>query len=153
MRGEVTIELRTDNPEARFQIGTELETEPAHFGPLRIASVRDHNGILLLSFEGRNDRNSIEDLRNVLLVAEVEIAEPDIDSGEFHATQIIGCRAVTEEGRELGEVIDVLQLPAQDTLVIDVSGKELLVPFVTKHVPEVDVKARRISVANLEGLL
>lgn len=153
MRGEVTVEVRTDDPASRFQIGSVLQTDPAKFGPLKIISVRDNNGTLLLGFEGRSDRNSIEELRNVLLLAEVAIESPSSNSDEFHATQIIGCRVTNEDGKELGAVIDVLQLPAQDTLVVDYDGRELLIPFVTKHVPDVNVTDKQIFVANLEGLI
>ena len=153
VRGEVTVEVRTDDPASRFQIGTLLETDPAKFGPLKIVSARDNNGTLLLAFEGRTDRNSIEELRNVLLLAEVPITLPNTESDEFHATQIIGCQVINEDGRELGVIVDVLQLPAHDTLVVDYNNAELLIPFVTKHVPKVDIANRQIFVANLEGLL
>ena len=60
--GEATIEVRTDEAEDRFAIGAVLETE-SH-GNLTVASARVHNGILLLSFDGIEDRNAIEGLRN-----------------------------------------------------------------------------------------
>ncbi len=153
MRGEVTVEVRTDDPASRFHVGALLQTEPAKFGPLKIVSARDNNGTLLLAFEGRESRNAIEELRNVLLLADVSITVPDTDSNEFHATQIIGCQVFNEEGKELGVVVDVLQLPAQDTLVVDYNGGELLIPFVTKHVPKVDIAKKLITASNLEGLL
>ncbi|MFM2160378.1 MAG: hypothetical protein RLY39_909, partial [Actinomycetota bacterium] len=53
--GEATIEVRTDQPEDRFCIGSVLATEPTTFGPLTITSVRDHNGTLLLGFKGVSD--------------------------------------------------------------------------------------------------
>ena len=153
IRGEVTIELRTDNPAERFEIGSIFKTEPAKFAPLEIASVRDHNGTLLLSFKGRVDRNSVEELRNVLLVAEVDIPTPSAEDNEFHVTLLLGCRVFTEANEELGEVIDILQLPTQDTLVVERNGQEILVPFVKKHVPIVDVNAKRIVVREMEGLI
>jgi 16S rRNA processing protein RimM len=153
IRGEVTIELRTDNPAERFEIGSIFKTEPAKFAPLEIASVRDHNGTLLLSFKGRVDRNSVEELRNVLLIAEVDIPTPSAEDNEFHATLLLGCRVFTEAKEELGEVIDILQLPTQDTLVVERNGEEILIPFVKKHVPIVDVKAKKIVVREMEGLI
>jgi 16S rRNA processing protein RimM len=153
IRGEVTIELRTDNPAERFEVGRIFKTEPERFAPLKIASIRNHNGTLLLSFEGREDRNAIEELRNVLLIADVDIPIPSPEDDEFHATLLIGCRVFTEDGLELGEVVDILQLPTQDTLVVKRDGKEILVPFVKKHVPDVDVKEKRIVVREMEGLI
>lgn len=153
IRGEVTVELRTDNPTERFAVGNVLKTDPSKFAPLEIASARDHNGTLLLSFVGRNDRNAVEELRNVLLIAEVDIPNPSVDDDEFHASLLLGCRVFTEKNEELGEVIDILQLPTQDTLVVERNGEEVLVPFVKKHVPIVDVNAKRIVIREMEGLL
>lgn len=155
VRGEVTIEVRTDKPEERFIVGSLINTEPANLGPLKIASIRNHNGTLLLSFEGREDRNRAEELRNVLLVADVELSHDELDEDEFHATEIIGCSVILESGELLGEVIDILQLPSQDTLVIKRSSgaDEVLIPFVKKHVPELDLNSRKIVVKDVEGLV
>ena len=48
---------------------------------------------------------------------------------------------------------DVLHMPAQDVLVIDVGGEECLVPFVHQLVPTVDVASGRIVVSSVPGLL
>jgi len=155
VRGEVTIEVRTDKPEERFYVGGVLETEPANLGPLRIASIRNHNGTLLLSFEGKGDRGKAEELRNVLLVANVELSRDELNEDEFHVTEILGCSVFLESGEHLGEVVDILQLPSQDTLVVKSISKEdeVLIPFVKKHVPELDLKSRKIIVRNVEGLI
>lgn len=152
VRGEVTVEVRTDDPGSRFEPGTVLITDPSSRGPLKIETVREHNGRLLLCFEGKGDRNSAEALRNTWLLAEVEIAT-DHANGEFHITEIVGSKVFTETGQELGEVIDVLSLPSQDTLVVKNNESEVLIPFVKHHVPEVDIVSRRIVVANIAGLL
>jgi len=67
VRGEATIEVRTDNPEERFAIGSILKTDPEDKGPLKITGAKVHSGTLLLSFEGYSDRNAVEKLRNVLI--------------------------------------------------------------------------------------
>lgn len=155
VRGEVTIEVRTEKPDERFFIGGVLETEPANLGPLKIASIRNHNGTLLLSFVGREDRSKAEELRNVLLIADVELADKELDEDEFHATEILGCSVFLESGEILGEVIDILQLPSQDTLVVKrlSDGLEVLIPFVKKHVPELNLKSRKIVARDVEGLI
>jgi 16S rRNA processing protein RimM len=132
-----------------------LETEPANLGPLKIASIRNHNGTLLLSFVGREERSKVEELRNALLIADVALSDETLDEDEFHATEILGCSVFLESGENLGEVIDILQLPSQDTLVVKrlSDGEELLIPFVKKHVPELDLKSRKIVAKDVEGLL
>ena len=151
--GEVTIEVRTDEPDERFFIGSVLATEPASFGPLTITSVRNHNGILLLSFQGILDRNAAEKLRDVLLVADVDVNAEGFDEDDFHIQQLLGCRVVTESGTEIGLVTDVVPLPGQDLLAVDNAGKEILIPFVRAIVPTVDVKNKLITVIEQEGLL
>jgi len=142
--GEATIEVRTDEAEDRFALGAVLETE-SH-GNLTVASARVHNGILLLSFEGIEDRNAIETLRNELLYADVDIDAPGVDEDDYHVLQLIGCKAFLVDGDEFGEVSEVLNLPGQDVLVIKSASAETLIPFVHQLVPVVDIKARRMTV-------
>jgi 16S rRNA processing protein RimM len=142
--GEATIEVRTDEAEDRFSLGAVLETE-SH-GNLTVASARVHNGILLLSFEGIEDRNAIETLRNELLYADVDIDAPGVDEDDYHVLQLVGCKAFLVDGDEFGEVSEVLNLPGQDVLVIKSDSAETLIPFVRQLVPIVDIKARRMTV-------
>ena len=142
--GEATIEVRTDEAEDRFAIGAVLQTE-SH-GELTVASARVHNGILLLGFEGIEDRNAIEELRNELLYADVDIDAPGFDEDDYHVLQLIGCKALLIDGSVCGEVIDVLNLPGQDVLVVKSDKEEILIPFVHALVPEVDIKARTMTV-------
>ena len=142
--GEATIEVRTDEAEDRFAIGAVLETE-SH-GNLTVASARVHNGILLLSFDGIEDRNAIEGLRNELLYADVDIDAPGLDEDDYHVLQLIGCKAYLVDGDEFGEVTEVLNLPGQDVFVIKSEAAETLIPFVRQLVPIVDIKARRMTV-------
>ena len=142
--GEATIEVRTDEAENRFSIGAVLETD-SH-GELTVVSARVHNGILLLGFQGIEDRNSIEALRNELLYAEVDIQAPGIDEDDYHVLQLVGCTAYLVDGDEFGVVTDVLNLPGQDVLAIKSADGEVLIPFVRQLVPVVDIKAQRMTV-------
>jgi 16S rRNA processing protein RimM len=142
--GEATIEVRTDEAEDRFAIGAVLETD-SH-GELTVVSARVHNGILLLGFQGIEDRNSIESLRNELLYAEVDIQAPGIDEDDYHVLQLVGCTAYLVDGDEFGTVTDVLNLPGQDVLAIKSADGEVLIPFVRQLVPVVDIKAKRMTV-------
>lgn len=153
MRGDATVEIRTDKPEDRFYIGAKLETDPKEKGPLVIRDAKVHSGTLLLAFEGVNDRTAVERLRNVLLLAEVNPADSNTGEDEFHISQIVDCRVFDDNGKEWGVVTDVLQLPGQDTLMVNHLGKEVLVPFVKAHVPEIDIENKKLIVINFAGLL
>ena len=153
VRGEVTVEIRTDDPDSRFAIGTTLATDPENKGPLTIRDARFHSGTLLLSFNGFDDRTSVESLRNVLLLSDVNPKEANATEDDFHISQIVGSSVIDGEGIEWGLVVDVMHLPAQDTLVIDHNGREILVPFVKAFVPKVDIDKKIITVSSIESLL
>jgi 16S rRNA processing protein RimM len=154
LRGEVLVDVRTDEPEARMAPGAVLLTDPSAAGPLTVADGRVHSGRLLLHFAGVADRTAAEALRGVLLLAEVD---PDVlpeDDEEWYDHQLVGLDAVRADGTALGEVREVLHLPGHDVLAVTTpDGREVLVPFVTEIVPEVDIAANRIVVTPPPGLL
>ncbi|HEX3749874.1 MAG TPA: ribosome maturation factor RimM [Streptosporangiaceae bacterium] len=153
LRGEVTVAVRTDDPDVRFVPGTTLATEPPDRGPLTVAAIRWHSGRLLVTFEGVRDRNGAEDLRGTLLVLDsASIPAPD-DPDEFYDHQLIGLGVVTAAGDAVGEVTDVLH-HGQDLLVVRRGpGAETLVPFVSAIVTDIDVAGGRLVIDPPPGLL
>jgi 16S rRNA processing protein RimM len=156
VRGELVVEVRTDDPELRLAAGTVLATEPATAGPLTVARTRWHSGRLLVSFDGFNDRNEADGLRGVLLVVDSAELEDPADPEEFRDHQLIGLAVLGPGGEEVGEITDVLHY-GQDLLVVAGSGKragaEIMVPFVSAIVPEVDLAARLVRIDPPPGLL
>lgn len=156
IRGEVTVEVLTDSPEERFYPGAILKTEPSRKEGLTVASARWHNSTLLLSFEGFLDRNAGESLRNVQLLAEVDL--DDVDEDEYHIQHLIGLKVSLissgEQREEIGEVSGVITGVAQDLLeVTKKDGKEFLIPFVKALVPIVDIAGGRIFIDPPGGLI
>ncbi|OLT21382.1 ribosome maturation factor RimM [Actinomadura sp. CNU-125] len=152
IRGEVTLDVRTDDPEARFAAGTEIATDPASAGPLTVERTRWHSGRLLMRFAGVSDRDAAEELRGVWLVVDSADIPPSADPDEFHDHELIGLAVVTTDGADIGRVTDVLH-HGQDLLVVRGPGGERLVPFVAALVPEVDVPGGRLVIDPPPGLL
>lgn len=152
IKGEATVELFTDQPELRFQVGNQLECDRAAHPTLEISGARIHKGIWLLSFKEIQDRTAIEHLRGAQLFAEVEIEE-ERDDGTYHIEQLIGLKVITEAKVELGKVIDVLNLPGQDLLEIETARGEKLIPMVSEFILEIDLGQGVIVVDLPEGLL
>ncbi|MFG1999365.1 ribosome maturation factor RimM [Spirillospora sp. NPDC048911] len=153
IRGELTIDVRTDEPDARFAPGAEIATDPPATGPLTVERARWHSGRLLLAFAGVTDRSAAEELRGTWLV----VAPDDIidtgDPDDFHDSELVGLAAVTTAGDEIGTVTEVRHF-GQDLLVISrTAGGEALVPFVAALVPEVDVAGGRLVIDPPAGLL
>lgn len=157
LRGEVTVQLHTDDPESRFVPGVVFDTR-AQAGSgvprqLTLATTRVHQGVWLLGFEGIPDRTGAESLRNTRLVLADEVLADDDGEGWYEA-DLVGLAAVTPDGESVGEVIALELGTAQDRLRLRrPNGKEALIPFVEEIVPEVDLEAGRLIVDAPPGLL
>ncbi len=158
LRGEVTVEVRTDVPDERFFEGAVLLTEPAARGPLTVEHARDHSGRLILRFAGVLDRTAAELLRDTLLLVDSATIAPPEDPDVFHDFQLVGLRAELPDGTDLGVVTEVLHLPHGDVLAVRRDGEaagaaEILVPFIEMMVPVVDLAGGRLVVRPPDGLL
>lgn len=153
IRGEVVVEVTTDEPASRYVPGATLDTDPASAGPLTVESVRPHQGRLIIAFDGVFDRDGADALRDVRLCVDSADLTPPDDPDEFHDFQLVGLAAVSPDGHGFGEVVGVEHGPAADLLVLRrPDGARALVPFVRAIVPTVDLGAGRVVLTPPEGL-
>jgi 16S rRNA processing protein RimM len=154
IKGEVTVEVRTDEPELRLGPGAVLLTDPASAGPLTIETGRVHSGRLLLRFAGVRDRNAAEALRNTLLIAEVDPDEQPEDPDEYYDHQLMDLDVVTKDGVEVGRITEISHLPSQDLFVVErPDGTEVMIPFVEEIVTEIDLEEQRAVIDPPPGLI
>ncbi|MFE2992652.1 ribosome maturation factor RimM [Streptomyces sp. NPDC059262] len=154
IKGEVTVEVRTDEPELRLGPGAVLATDPASMGPLTIETGRVHSGRLLLRFEGVRDRTAAEALRNTLLIAEVDPEELPEDEDEYYDHQLMDLDVVTTDGVEVGRITEISHLPSQDLFIVErPDGSEVLIPFVEEIVTEIDLEEQRAIIDPPPGLI
>jgi 16S rRNA processing protein RimM len=148
----VYVEPWTDEPEVRFAPGEVLRTDPAQAGPLTVLAANAASGRLVVHFAGVDDRSSVEALRGVRLVVAAQDRPALHDPDEFYASDLVGLAASTVHGADLGSVRDVIDIAGADYLVLDVNGRDRLVPFVAAVVPTVDLAGRRVVIDPPEGL-
>jgi 16S rRNA processing protein RimM len=150
VRGETLVLVLTEVPE-RFAAGSVLHLEDGS-RDLTVSSSRTHHGRLIVSFEGVTDRDQAEALRGkLLIVRRSELG--DLPEGRWWPHQIEGCEVITESGRTLGRVSEVLDLPANDVWVArDAAGKETLIPVIDDVLVTVDVDQKRILIRDVPGL-
>ncbi|AGS72070.1 ribosome maturation factor RimM [Streptomyces collinus] len=154
IKGEVTVEVRTDEPELRLAPGAVLATEPASTGPLTIETGRVHSGRLLLRFAGVSDRTGAEALRNTLLIAEIDPEELPEGEDEYYDHQLMDLDVVTEDGTEVGRITEISHLPSQDLFIVErPDGSEVMIPFVEEIVTEIDLEEQRAVIAPPPGLI
>ncbi|MFE1234255.1 ribosome maturation factor RimM [Streptomyces sp. NPDC058745] len=154
IRGEVTVEVRTDEPELRLSPGAVLSTDPAGTGPLTVETGRVHSGRLLLRFEGVRDRTAAEALRNTLLIADVDPDELPEEEDEYYDHQLIDLDVVLADGTEVGRITEISHLPSQDLFIVErPDGTELMIPFVEEIVTEIDLEQQRAVIDPPPGLI
>ncbi|MEI7452635.1 MAG: ribosome maturation factor RimM [Actinomycetes bacterium] len=153
IRGQVTVESRTDEPDLRFAPGTEFVID----GPLQLLTVEAvhwHSGRLLIKFEGIHDRSWAESIRNTILAIERDPDETPQDPDEFYDDQLEGCNVELLDATPIGIVTEVIHLPSQDMLsVLRPDESEVLIPFIALFVPVVEIAQKRIVIDPPAGLL
>ncbi|WP_298713251.1 ribosome maturation factor RimM [uncultured Micrococcus sp.] len=154
IRGEVTVQVFTDDPDARFAPGEVLEVRGAGAGmPARLTVVRArwNKQILVVAFEECPDRNTAEAWRGLQLFAAPLEAE---QSDEWYEDDLVDL-AVLVDGARVGVVTGLITGDAQDLLqvALDDADAEALVPFVEEIVPEVDLEAGTLTLTPPPGLL
>jgi 16S rRNA processing protein RimM len=154
IKGEVTVEVRTDEPELRLAPGAVLATDPASTGPLTIETGRVHSGRLLLRFAGVKDRTGAEALRNTLLIAEIDPEELPEGEDEYYDHQLMDLDVVTADGTEVGRITEISHLPSQDLFIVErPDGSEVMIPFVAEIVVEIDLEEQKAVISPPPGLI
>lgn len=154
VRGEVTVELFTDDPAQRLAPGAVLlrEAAGAPQTTLTVTTQRWNKKICLLGFEEVNDRDGAEDLRGSVLFIEAPETHDDAADG-WYSHELEGFRCLSDQGALLGTVSALLTGPAQDLLVVTTSsGEEVMVPFVDELVPQIDAQQQVVTLTPPAGL-
>lgn len=180
MKGEVTVQIFTDDPEWRFAPGSVLFALDEDGGISRefeVASSRTFKSRWIVRFEGYDNRDVSEALSGTVLYGEPDDPEDMLEADEWYPRDLIGLAAVlaadspyvqAEEAANVGTVVDVIPGAAQDLLKIrltepvqtgvDKDGepvieKTALIPFVTDIVPDIDLDARTLTLDPPGGLI
>jgi 16S rRNA processing protein RimM len=170
LRGEVSIDVRTDEPETRFAPGSVVMTDTGRAGSARakandsrpglipkeltVATVRWHQTRLLVRFEGFDDRTAAESIQGISLNVNIDPTQRPAADDEFYDVELEGMSVSTQDGLAVGVVTEVLHLPGQDLLAVKKSNDvEILIPFVSELVPTIDRDARLIVVRDPGGLI
>ena len=113
--------------------------------------MRWYNNLPVLFLDGVDDRSVAESLIKAILIVEQEVEQLPPEPDAWYDHQLVGLK-VFRDGQEIGSVVRVDHLPAQDLLVIKTLDKEVLLPFVKAFVPTVDVSNNRVDVTPPGGL-
>ncbi len=152
LRGEVKVYPTSDEPR-RFDSLKEVILDTGRVQRrLRIRSVKYFKQFAILGFEGMDRIEDVERLRGASLLIDREDAVP-LEEGEYFIPDLLGLEVVTDTGRDLGELVDVLQTGANDVYVVGGGDrKEFLLPAIPECILEVDTEGGKMVVRLMPGL-
>ena len=105
-----------------------------------------------VKFEGLDNINDVQTFRDCYLSV-TEEQQSDLEDGEYYYHQIIGLDVVTDDGRELGKIKEIMSPGANDVWVVERSGKQdLLLPVIKDVIKDVDLDKHLVTVELMEGL-
>ena len=146
VRGEVKLQPWCDSAEFLRSFGT-LYIDGA---PRRVVSSRVHKDMLIVLFEGTDDLNAAMALKNRIVYFAREDAR--LPEGRFFIADILGADVIDEEGRSVGKLTDVLDLPAGQVYVVEGEGGEHTIPNRSEFILDVNADDGVIRVHLIEGM-
>lgn len=145
IQGEVKILPWADGPE--FLLG--FKTLYLNGKPYAVRSSRVHKTCVLARLEGVDTPEQATLLRKqVVTVDRTGVKLPD---GAVFIADLIGCRALDDDGNEFGKLTDVLTMPSSDVYVVK-GEKTYMIPAVKAFVREVNVAEGFVRLHLIEGM-
>jgi len=152
IKGEVSVNVMTEFPE-RFDAMQQVFLGDEHSAKeMNIASIRWSNNKVLIRFEGFADRTAVEKLRRLYLKVPIEDAITLEDDSYYHF-QLENLKVITDTGRHLGYLVQVLETGANDVYVVKTETGEILLPATHEVILSIDLDSETMTVHLLPGLL
>lgn len=152
VRGEVRVLPSTDDIK-RFELLKEIRVINREEKMYEITGVRYHKNFVLLKLKGVDTMDAAELLKNSLIKISREDSLP-LNEDEYYISDLYGMKVVTEEGRDLGELKDIMFTGSNDVYVVynEETEKEILIPAIKQCIKRVSVVDNLMTVYLLEGL-
>lgn len=151
VKGEVKVHPLTDFVEERFKVGeTVYFTLDNKIQMLEMESIRNHQGSLLIKFKGLNNLNDVEFFHQGELSVDAS-KRHELPENEYYFDELKGMD-VYHDDTKLGEVIEVMDMPAHPVLRIQMEEKIIMIPFNNVFIEDVDKESNTIKVHWMEGL-
>lgn len=153
IRGEVKVYPTTDDPERFLDLDEVILDTGREHKILEIEGVKFFKNQVILKFKGYDNINDIEKyLKKDLLVDREHAVE--LGENENFIADLIDMEVVTDEGKVLGTLTDVIETGANDVYAVKTpEGKEILLPAIRDCILDVNVDKKRMTVHVMEGLL
>jgi 16S rRNA processing protein RimM len=145
------MDVHTDFPE-RLKTGMTLFVGD-QYQPMVVANRRPHASGMLVRFRGIKSPDDAGLYRNTWVYVPTA-NRPPLPEGEYYHHQLIGLNVVTDENRDLGVLVDIIETGANDVYIVrDPDGNETLLPAIPLVILDVKLADHQMRVHLLDGLI
>ncbi len=150
--GEVRVLPLTDFPDRFSELESVYLVNEGETRNLTVERAELRGNTVILKFtEVRTQRDAWELVGSTLEIPQEEVVA--LPEGTYYVFQLMGMRVLNEEGEFLGEISDVLSMPAQDVYVVKREEEEVLIPAVESIVKSIDLERGEMVICPIPGLL
>lgn len=154
VHGEVKVYPTTDDIK-RFDYLKEAVIDTGkEYIDVEVVGVKYFKNMVILKFQQFDNMDQVIPYKGMDLLVTRENAMP-LRDGEYFIVDLVGCKVITDEGEDFGELVDVMQTGANGVYVVKtIDGKEeVLLPVIDECVLEKDIENKVIKVHIMKGLL
>jgi 16S rRNA processing protein RimM len=152
LKGEVVLWLDVDFPEDYEDLESIFLDVKGELVPYFMESYRLSGNRAIVQFEDIDTFEQAEAMVNLEAFLPLEEL-PELEDDQFYYHEIIGFQIKDKNLGDLGTVQTVHSMQAQDLLVMNYKGKEVLIPVIPEIVLEADKEAKILNVNLPDGLL
>ncbi len=143
IKGEIILEVYSDSQEY-FNVGNTLFTGETYI-PMVLDGVRPHDKLLIIHFANVDTPEDASNYTNQLAYVPTSVLKP-LPDGQYYFFQLIGLKAVNDQGENLGILTEIIQTGAVPVYVVtSEEGKEQLFPALAEVVVSVKLKEQTIT--------
>ena len=154
LKGEVKVYPTTQDVHRYDVLDTAYIEMPSGKIPVHVERVRYFKNLVIVKFRGLDRIEDVEGyLKHDLYVSREDAIE--LGENEYFVGDVIGLKVITDDGRVLGILDDVMETGANDVYVIasqEDPGKEILLPVIRDVILETSLEEGYIKVHLLPGL-
>lgn len=154
LQGEAKVGFSKNQEDFLKKLKLVYVKQSTNYNKLEVSSVRFNKTFALIKFKGINSINDIIPYKGCLIFVEKTFIRENLEEDEFLIDELTGLEVVDLDDKKIGVVVGVSNNGVNDLISIKSQSKKIsLVPFVKELVPHVDIKSKKITVNNIEGLI
>lgn len=151
LRGEVKVISWTDYPEDFEDIEKVYIKRKSGMEELDITNIKYQKNNLILKFKQITSIEEAEKYKNMILLADRD-ALGELPEGVYYVADLIGCKVITDDDRELGKISDVINTGSNDIYEVSGGEKKRYIPVIDEVVLNVDIEEKKVIIHMIDGL-